>query len=175
MMSRRLVHIYCGEGKGKTTAALGLGLRAVGRGWRVLLVQFLKATPSGELEAISQLPGFTVWRSESGLSWLRATAAEHAALSAEQDSLLSRALLAARMGTYDLLILDEVLAALGRGLVDRQALLAFLREKPDEVEVVLTGRQADEELLALGDYITEMRKLRHPYDRGIAARSGIER
>lgn len=174
-MKRRLMHIYFGEGKGKTTAALGLGLRAVGRGWRVLLVQFLKVSPSGELDAIAQLPGFTVWRSQTGGSWLRASAAERAKLAAEQGRLLGRAMAAAQADDCDLLILDEVLAALGRQLLDRQSLLAFIQARPDGLELVLTGRQPDEGLLALADYATEMRKLRHPFDRGVPARDGIER
>lgn len=175
-MQPGLIHVYCGDGKGKTTAALGLALRAQGHDWPVLLVQFLKATPTGELTAIDCLSGWNVLRGQRGRGSLFTTdAVVRAELKAEQASLLATAISQAQTGKYRLLILDEIIGALGRGLLSQEQVLKFLDTKPAGLEVVLTGRNPSPELLARADYITEMKKLRHPFDQGMVARNGIER
>lgn len=174
-MQQGLTHIYCGEGKGKTTAALGLALRAIGHGWRVLLVQFLKAATTGELKAIEQLAGFSVLRGDKGRAFaLQMDDAAKSELIAQHNQLLATAIQTARRGECNLLILDEAVGAFSRGLVDRQSLLQFMRNKPSCLELVLTGRHPDAELLGLADYVSEVKKIRHPFDRGIVAREGIE-
>lgn len=168
--------MYCGDGKGKTTAALGLALRAIGHGWQVLMVQFLKASATGELAAITQLPGFSVLRGQKGRAFaLQMDEAGRAELRAQYDQLMATAIQSVQDEEYDLLILDEAIGAMRRGVLNRGLLLDFLRNKPALLEVVLTGRNPDDELLDLADYISEVKKIRHPFDRGITAREGIER
>ncbi len=148
-----LIHIYTGPGKGKTTAAVGLAVRAAGRGIPVVFVQLMKNRPTGEVEVLSRLPGVTVLRGKAGAGFSSAMTPEERAR---------------------LLVLDEVMAALKHGLLDREPLQQLLDQRPEGTELVLTGRDAPEWLLERADYITVMEKRRHPYDRGIAARPGIE-
>ena len=167
-----LIHIYCGDGKGKTTAAIGLAVRAAGHGLRVVIVQFLKSSPTGELAVLGRLPEVTVIRSQEQLGFtfrMNEEQKRHAAVI--QQQLLARE----AMQRADLLILDEVMAAINAGMIESKEVAALLREKPQELEVVLTGRNPPEELLQLADYVSEIKKVRHPFDRGIAARDGIER
>lgn len=174
-MSLGLVHVYTGDGKGKTTAALGLLLRAAGRGIPAVLVQFLKGGPSGELESLKRLPGVTVLRGKAGTSFAAAMSrAEREAAKALHDRNLRRGTDLARRGACGLLVLDEVMAALKHGLLEEGLLRDLLESPPAGVELVLTGRDAPDWLLERADYVTEMKKIRHPYDRGIAARPGIE-
>ena len=167
-----LVHIYFGDGKGKTTAALGLGLRALGDGLHVCLCQFLKATPTGELAALAQFENATVLRAENETDkflW-QMSAKEQEDCLRRQRSLLERVALE----RADIFLLDEVLSAMQVGafsLDDLSLCIAKLRERG---EVILTGHQAPDALLAQADYITKMQKLRHPYDQGVPARRGIE-
>lgn len=166
-----LVHIYCGDGKGKTTAAAGLAVRAAGAGLRVLFVQFFKDGSSTEVAVLRTLAGVSVRTCAEAGRFANMSAERRAEAKKEQSALLAEALKNAR--EYDLLVLDEVISACNRGTADEETLLAFLRsgERP---ETVLTGREPSERLLAEADYITEMKKLRHPFDTGVAARRGIE-
>ncbi len=175
MTGQGLLHIYTGEGKGKTTAALGLALRAAGRGIPVLLLQFLKGRPTGELESLRHIPGVTELRSPEGLGFAAAMTPEEREQSrARHDEMLRQGIAAAREGACGLLILDEAIGALNHGLLDEGLLRELLAHPAPGVELVLTGRNPPDWLLARGDYITEMKKLRHPYDKGITAREGIE-
>ena len=169
-----LVHIYCGDGKGKTTAAVGLAVRAAGARRRVLLAQFFKNGDSSELAVLRALENVRVLICETRHGfWAGMDEAGRARARRDYSSLLRSTLEAARRGV-DLLILDEVISACNHGAVDEQLLLDFLRGKPAELEVVLTGRSPPAALLERADYVTEMKKLRHPYDRGVGARRGIE-
>lgn len=174
-MSNGLVHVYYGYGKGKTTAAMGLAVRAAGCGSQVLIVQFLKGRPSGEVGILQSISGITLLRSKEAkkFSW-EMTNDEKRQAKQLDDELLRTAFQAAKQGECDLLVLDEALGACNAGLLDAGALLGFLREKPVELEVVLTGRDPTKKMLELADYATEMRKEKHPYDKGVGARKGVE-
>lgn len=175
-MDNGLIHVYCGDGKGKTTAAFGLALRAAGAGFNVMIVQFLKSGETGEVTALAKLPEVRILRSQKqfGFSFAMTDAQKHEC-EAVHTEMLRHGIAAAETGAVDLLILDEIIAAYNLNLVDREALLAFLRHKPESVEVVLTGREPAAELAELAHYISEIRKIKHPYDQGIKARPGIER
>lgn len=169
-----LVHLYCGDGKGKTTAAMGLAMRAAGRGLRVLIVQFLKSTPTGELEILKLLPQVKVLRSNEQLGFtFRMNEEQKRRAAAIQQELFAKA--KEEMLDADLLILDEVMAAINAGMLQTEQVVDLLHERPAGLEVVLTGRNPPPELMELANYVSEIKKIRHPFDKGIAARDGIER
>ncbi len=173
MKERGLIHIYCGDGKGKTTAALGLAVRAAGRGKRVLISRFLKTEDSGEVEVLRSIPGITVVPCRKTFGFLfRMTPEQKREAAVYFQQQLEQAAEAA--GDYDLLILDEIMASVNGGVVREESLLQFLKNKPEHLEVVLTGRGPSEQLMETADYISEIRAVRHPYEKGIAAREGIE-
>lgn len=168
-----LIHLYCGDGKGKTTAALGLALRAAGAGKRVVFTQFFKDGSSSEIEPLAALPGVRVFHADTVRGFYRnMTPTQREQAGKDYTALFRQVTQAAQEA--DLLILDEIVSACNRGVVPEKLVTDFLREKPVRLEVVLTGRNPSAALLELADYITEMRKLRHPFDRGIGARKGIE-
>lgn len=168
-----LIHLYCGDGKGKTTAALGLALRAAGAGKQVVFTQFFKDGSSSEMEPLAALPGVRVFHADTVRGFYRnMTASQREQAGKDYTALFRQVTQAAREA--DLLILDEIVSACNRGVVPEKLVTDFLREKPARLEVVLTGRNPSAALLELADYVTEMRKLRHPFDRGIGARKGIE-
>ncbi len=172
-MTHGLVIVYTGDGKGKTTAALGTLLRAWGRGLRVGVVQFIKSETGtwGEVRAAHQLKiewrimgdGFT-WRSKD---LARTEAKVQHAWSLAQEEIIS--------GHFDLLILDEIMYAFGFGWLDVNEVIAWLKgHKPAELHLIFTGRAAPPELVDYADLVTEMREIKHPYARGIKAQPGIE-
>lgn len=168
-----MIHLYCGDGKGKTTAAMGLAVRAVGHGCRVVLAQFLKSGKSGERAVLAGLPTVELLPVPEEMKFtFRMTEEEKAAEGMRQRALLEEAFRAAEEA--GLLVLDELCAALSTGMVELERVLTLLNACPEGLEVVITGRNPPEELKAQADYITEMRKVRHPFDRGLSARSGIE-
>ncbi len=168
-----LIHIYCGDGKGKTTAAIGLAVRAAGSGKKVLLLQFFKDGRSSEFSALAHVPGIEVIPQTRtfGFSWTL-TPEEKEEARDYYAGLLEEAF--RRAGGFGLLVLDEAMSACTTGMIDVARLLALLREKPAELEVVLTGRNPSQALLDAADYVTEMKKIRHPYGQGVPARKGIE-
>ena len=171
MSETGLIHIYCGEGKGKTTAAVGLAVRHAGFGGKVVLAQFLKDGTSSECRALSKLENVTMLAAKFSFQM---TEEEKQQCSAAIGRTFAAATgFAVREGAT-LLVLDEVCAAVSCGFLPEDELLTFLDGKPDELEVVLTGRNPSEALQARADYITEMVKRRHPFDKGIGARKGIE-
>ncbi len=170
-----LVHLYTGDGKGKTTAAIGLAVRAAGRGRRVLVTQFLKGRDTGELHSLDRLPGVTVRRLSRDFGFFaHMTDAERQQVRREHDAMLNRAAEALNGRACDLLVLDEIAATVRHELVDVDALLALLDQRTSEADIVMTGRDAPAALAERADYITDMRKLKHPFDAGVAAREGIE-
>ncbi|NLO97480.1 MAG: cob(I)yrinic acid a,c-diamide adenosyltransferase [Peptococcaceae bacterium] len=175
-MKKGLIHIYCGDGKGKTTAALGLAIRAAGRGFRVFIIQFLKDQKTGELVSLAKIPEIKIMRGENfqaAFSW-QMTEEQKQQCRLHHDKMLKQGIAAARNGEVDLLILDEAIAAYNLKLVDSKLLLEFLNTKPEALEVVLTGRDPAPELVELADYVSEVKKIKHPFDRGVKARKGIE-
>lgn len=167
-----LVHVYTGDGKGKTTASVGLAVRAAGAGLRVAFVQFVKGgAESSELESLRRL-GVVVTRPAKRSSGLMRNT-----VTAEDRSAADLALEAARSalgGTYDVVVLDEACVAARSGLVEAEALASAIAARPEGIEVVMTGRGVPEALLAIADYVTEMRPDKHPYERGVPARKGVE-
>ena len=238
-----LVHIYCGDGKGKTTAALGLALRAAGNGVPVVIARFLKNDGSGEVGILENVPGVYLFHCERqfGFTWTmseeqKAEAGEYftrlferawemGCKTAREDvegagkadgcmagenwgsdsvsdgssrrdtgvcdtgasisespvsgapvsgSPASAPLTSPPCEIRALLVLDEIMAAVNSGFVANERLLAALDHRPDGLEVVLTGRGPSEELLSRADYVTEMRAVKHPYEKGVGARKGVE-
>ena len=169
-----LIHLYWGDGKGKTSAALGLALRAAGAGMKVLFVQFLKDGSSPEMALLDRLGMETACCPNIRKFVFQMTEEERRQAGAEYSHLLSSALRRCRAVGFGLLVLDEIVPACALGLVSEEELTAFLRSKPAGLEVVLTGREPSPALLELADYSAEMKKHRHPYDRGVHARRGIE-
>ena len=170
-----LIHIYCGDGKGKTTAGMGLCLRAAGSGYRVLICQFMKDDSSGELAALESIPGITIVKNRGAVKFsFRMSEEEKISERKYNQERLENAFLLAADGGYNMLFLDEAIYAVRAGLMDEEKLLAALREKPARLEVILTGRNPGEKLLAMADYVSEVRKIRHPFDREVPARKGIE-
>lgn len=165
-----MVHLYWGEGKGKTTAAMGLALRALGAGQRVVIVQFLKGASSGEIPLLEQL-GATIYRGKAGQKFVfQMTEAEKKQTRAMQTGHLRAAL----AESADLLILDEACAAWRLEMVDHTLLRQAVLQRPAEQELVLTGRSPARWMREAADYETEMRCHRHPYEQGVAARKGVE-
>lgn len=174
-MDTGLIHIYCGDGKGKTTAALGLTLRFAGHGGRVLFVQFLKDRPTGELQSLALIPGVTLIRGKGNPKFtFQMNEAELAEAHTVQSALFEEILARCCQEQPDMLVLDEILVACSTGLVDEDRLVRFLQSKPADLEVVLTGRNPSQRLMDLADYVSEICKRKHPYDAGVAARLGIE-
>lgn len=203
-LSKGLIHIYTGNGKGKTTAAVGLGVRAAGRGIKVLMVQFLKGWKTGEAESLKKLePAFTLYRGAEGDAVMKFTwqmsAEELSAAKRSQERIFGFAKERIRNRNKDidniidndihknenskdidnndeigLLILDEIIGAVTSGLIELSDLTEFINNKPEHLEIVLTGRNPPPELLALADYVSEICAIKHPIDKGIAARVGIE-
>jgi len=179
MLKTGLVQIYTGDGKGKTTAAFGLALRAAGQGNKVLIYQFLKP-PSldiGERFAL-QLGAVRIrvealdvpWDTAKSLNDEKAVATMRTAIT----EALNRLAETAEKRFYDCLILDEIVFCLSKGLASLQDIKNIIRRRDPAVEVVLTGRGATRELMALADLVTEMRNVKHPFDKGMPARRGID-
>lgn len=165
-----LVHLYTGSGKGKTTAAMGLALRALGREKKVVIVQFLKGGDTGEVAGLEKLGAIVLRGKVGGKFTFQMNAEEKAENRRLQTANLARAL----DMPCDLLILDEACAACRLGMVEEELLRTAVLEKPGEREVVLTGREPAPWMVDAADYITEMNARRHPYEKGIPAREGVE-
>ena len=176
MSEQGLIHIYFGNGKGKTTAALGLALRASGCGKSVVVVQFLKDWKSGELAPLASLPGVTILRGKAPGGVFVHEMDEEAKRETKSihDSNLKQALDMQREGKCDLLVLDEAIDAYRLGLLDEKMFNQLLDGKPEPLELVITGHNPDASILERADYVTEMVKHKHPYDLGVAARKGVE-
>ena len=176
METKGLILVHTGDGKGKTTAGLGLALRAWGSGLRVLILQFIKGGwKYGELEAIERL-GQLDGRIEIrplGLGLMRSDEDKEKHISAAAEALQESERMMVS-GQYDLIIFDEINYAVKFGLISLDDVLALLDKKPDELHVLLTGRDARPELIERADLVTEMKLVKHPYQQGIKAQKGIE-
>ena len=170
-----LVHLYTGEGKGKTTAAIGLAVRAAGAGRKVVFSQFMKGRKTSELNSLSLIPGITIVRSDKELGWLRRDDEEQCEMfRVVHNEILDKITELIQAGECDVLIMDEITYPYNYGVIDKKRLEELIDNKPSGMEIVMTGRNADELLADRADYITCMEKIRHPYDKGIEAREGIE-
>lgn len=167
------VQIYTGDGKGKTTAALGLALRASGHGARVMIIQFMKGWKFyGELEAVKKLPLITIVQTGRPDYVYRGRETEEDFAEARRG--LNTAATLITEESCDMLILDEINVALDFGLIAIDDVIELIKKKPERMELVLTGRAADERLFEYADLITEMREIKHPYQKGLGARKAIE-
>ena len=167
-----MIHLYCGDGKGKTTAAVGLAVRAAGSGMKVLFVQFFKSGKSSEVEALEKLMIVTA---HPGVHYGRYKTLNDEKKTEVRDSyaeLLDDVI--AHAEKFDLIVLDEAVSAYNYAMIDGERLTEFLRLEGNRREIVLTGRNPLPELIELSDYVTEMKKVKHPFDGGTAARKGIE-
>jgi cob(I)alamin adenosyltransferase len=176
-MKRGLVQVYTGDGKGKTTAAAGLALRAAGRGLKVVFIQFLKHSDSGEIMLIEKsIPEIQVKRfcSQSKFIW-NMNNDEREILKTETRKGFAEALNIAAEGECDILILDEILGSCRNGFVNAEEILNMIKMKSEGVELILTGRDAPSEIIEAADLVTEMKNIKHPYEAGIGSRDGIER
>ncbi|MBE7003073.1 MAG: cob(I)yrinic acid a,c-diamide adenosyltransferase [Ruminococcaceae bacterium] len=171
---RGLIHIYCGDGKGKTTASVGLAVRAAGAGKKVLFVQFFKDGSSSELGVLRGVEGIEVRICEKHYGFIWTMDKEEFDCAARDYTQLLRDALEESKNGYGLLVLDEVISACNCDVVPQRELLDFIACRPEGLELVLTGRDPSSALVEVADYITEMKKLRHPYDQGMDARRGIE-
>lgn len=169
------VHIYCGNGKGKTTAAVGLSLRAAGRGKKVLIARFMKTDDSGEVEILKQIPGIEVIPCSRTFGFYNQMSEQQKKEAGEYyRELLELAFKRAGEECFDLLVLDEIMAACHYRFADDSRLITLIKQRCLELEVIMTGRNPSEGLILCADYLSEIRALRHPYDQGVAAREGIE-
>ncbi len=171
-----LIIVYTGDGKGKTTAALGMALRAVGRGWRVLMIQFGKgAWHYAELDSAKRLaPDFEILPMGIGFYKIlddKHTEAEHRA-AAENALAFAQEKIASN--EYDMIILDEINGLFAAGLLTLEPVLQILDHKPRDLSLVLTGRNAPPKVIERADLVTEMREIKHPYQKGILAQKGID-
>jgi cob(I)alamin adenosyltransferase len=176
---RGLVHVYTGDGKGKTTAALGMALRAAGHGLHTYIGQFMKGQEYGELAAPALLGNDAAGRPLLTIEQHGKPTFLRAEQVSEQDRRqarkgLARTGAAMRSGAYELVVLDEVNVALHFALLSADEVLHLIEAKPAEVELILTGRRAPEAILERADYVTVMQQVKHPYEHGVQARAGIE-
>jgi len=173
-MEHGLIQVYTGNGKGKTTAALGLALRAVGHGMKVLMVQFMKGDPSGELESSKRLSPDLTLKQIGRKTFISKSNPDPKDLQLAQEG-FSLAKKAVQNKEYDIVILDEINVAIDYGLISVKDLLQLMDSKPETVELILTGRNAKREILERADLVTDMVDRKHYYDKGVPAREGIER
>lgn len=168
-----MIHLYTGNGKGKTTAAVGQAVRAAGCGWPVIFAQFMKGNDTGELHSLAQLKQVRICRSPRDFGFYSSMSeADREALTEIHNQILDELLAAARSGHCKLIVLDEITYPVNWGLLDADRLKELLA--CEDVELVLTGREAADFLREAADYITEMRCERHPFAKGVGARRGIE-
>ena len=168
-----LVHVYTGDGKGKTTAALGLAFRACGHGFAVHVIQFMKGDINyGELKAAKSIPNLTI------VQFGRASFVDKENPALEDIELAKEGFEHAKAiiqkGEHDIIILDELNVAVDFKLVSIEDVLNLIDTKPENMEIIITGRGAHKKLIERADYVTDMRNIKHPYDRGLMARDGIE-
>jgi cob(I)alamin adenosyltransferase len=171
-LKRGLIHVYTGDGKGKTTAAIGLGIRAVGAGLQVHMIQFMKGRRYSEIDALEKIPGFTVaqFGRDEFVSKEKPEQIDidlaHKGLLHAQDVL--------KNDKHDLVILDEINVAVDYHLLTIQDVVDLMEHKPETMELVLTGRYAPPEIIKHADLVSEILEIKHPYQKGIPCRKGID-
>lgn len=167
------IHAYYGHGKGKTTAAVGQAVRAAGNGLKVLIYQFLKDNSSGERKILGSVPGITCLPGKEHVKFCsRMEEAEKAELKRENEKKLDE--IGKLCVSFDMIVLDEALCAVWLGVLGEDILVRFLEEKGGNAEIILTGHEISEKVLGIAGYVTEFKKVKHPFDKGLKARKGIE-
>lgn len=170
-----LIHIYCGDGKGKTTAATGLAIRGAGYLMKVIFVQFMKDGSSNELKILNDIDNIDVMvcKKHLGFSWNMDEEKKQIAKE-EYTKLFDEAVAEAVNKEADMIIFDEIMSAISCKFVSEEKVLNFLNEKPEKLEVIMTGRNPSKELVDKADYVSEVKKIKHPFDNGVSSRIGIE-
>jgi len=172
-LQKGLVQVYTGDGKGKTSAAFGLALRAIGQDFKVYAIQFIKGGfDYGELHIADKLPNFKLAAFGRGKFITDFSPRGEDAKQAQEA--LKLAVKVVKEGEYDIVILDEVNVALNMKLIELNEVLELIKTKPEHVELILTGRNAPAKLVEVADLVTEMREVKHPYMKGVQPRKGIE-
>jgi cob(I)alamin adenosyltransferase len=175
-MDKGMIHVYTGDGKGKSTSAFGLSIRAAGAGKKVYIVQFLKSSKTSELCIIEKLkPQIQIFRFEKPRDFVwNLDEKEKKELKKEVREAFEFASLTIREGHCDLMVLDEIMGAITNKFIEVDEIIKCLLAKNQSIEVVLTGRNVPEEIVNIADYVSEIKCIKHPYQRGVSARLGIE-
>lgn len=174
-MEKGLVHIYCGDGKGKTTCAVGLAVRCAGAGGKVLWFQFLKENTSGERAGLAQLGNIDLLPGYENIKFtFMMTEEEKEEAKVFYKNKMQEISQLIKKQEYDLLILDEVFGAISTDMIKEEDVYQFLLQRPVGLEVVLAGRDPSERMLEYADYVSNMQKVKHPFDLGVSARRMIE-
>jgi len=167
-----LVHIYCGDGKGKTTASIGLSIRSAGSGMKVLFVQFFKNGNSNEIALLKKIDHITCLHSPKTFGrFVNMNDKQKKEAEESYRDLFQEAI--ERSAEFDMIVFDELISAYNYNMIDKNLVCEFIKENR-KLEIVLTGRNPEIELLNLADYVSEIKKIKHPYDKGEKARKGIE-
>ena len=171
MSAQGLIHVYTGDGKGKTTAALGLALRAVGQGMKVIIIQFIKGDRTcGEHLSADRYHLFEIVQLNTGDSFTQSL--DELRSTTERTLALAEKIVLG--GDYDMVILDEIFVAVSKGLVGTEKILDLMNRKPGPMELILTGRRAPKEIIEQADLVTEMIAVKHPFTKEVMARKGTE-
>lgn len=175
-METGCIHIYCGDGKGKTTTGMGLCTRAAGYGYKVLIYQFMKNNRTSERKILEQVPNITfvdgLETEKFSFQMSAEEKEERRKYYREQFRLITEK---AEKENYQVLFMDELIYTIGAGLFEEKILTDYLKRKPEHLEIILTGQGPSRELMDLADYVSEIRKVKHPFDQGKKARMGIEK
>lgn len=170
-----LIHIYCGDGKGKTTASIGLAIRAAGSGMKVRFIQLLKGNETSELEVLKRVGNISIDRCKKDYGFTFCMSEqEKNIIKQNHDEILKRALNDISANNIDMLIIDEFNAAYQYDLIDKDIAREIIFNKPENLELIITGRNPAEEFVAVADYVSEIKACKHPFEKGIKARKGIE-
>ncbi|MGB9735501.1 MAG: cob(I)yrinic acid a,c-diamide adenosyltransferase [bacterium] len=175
MKDTGFIQVYTGDGKGKTTASLGLALRAAGHGYRTLIIQFMKGKIDyGELKAQKMLEPYLTIVEAGGPHFIKKGQPSEDDIKMAQHG-MELAKQAFEKGEYDIIVLDELNVAIDFGLIPLNQALELIKQKPEHVELIITGRYAKQEIMELADLVTEMKEIKHYYQKGVMARNGIEK
>ena len=171
-LKKGYIHVYTGNGKGKTTAALGLGLRAAGAGFKIHMFQFMKGRRYSEIDGLEGINNFSV--SQHGRDeFVNKENPEDIDIKMAQEG-FSKAKEMIKENKHDMIILDEINVAVDFKLIELEEVVDLVREKPEKLELVLTGRYADPKLVKIADYVSEVLEIKHPYQEGILGRKGVD-
>jgi len=171
-LKKGYIHVYTGPGKGKTTAAIGLGIRAAGAGMKVHMVQFMKGRRYSEIDTIEKIKNFTITQHGRD-EFVSKEKPEQVDIDLAQEGFkYSKEIV--NNGKYDMIILDEINVAVDYNLISLKDIIKLIEEKPEKLELILTGRYAHPEIVRYADLVTEMLEIKHPYQQGVEARKGID-